>query len=172
MITYAANAVADGHTGDKEVCNLKQASVCSKGEGSKQGCFLKKQCSKSSKTDCPFCPLVQKFMKKYCFIKQNYDVLGLTENQMHTLKKLKMSVKRSVIDQEANYKYLILDIKTGLYEHPVNTKALHKTIDDGLDKMKNPMKDIVNAYAKMKGLLTDEQWNLLKKLCREKFYKK
>ena len=76
-----------------------------------------------------------------------------------------------LIKQEADIQILSLDIMAKLHEYPVDVEAVNKTIDQKYDLKKAKAKNLVEAFAKLKGTLTSEQYDKLKSIWKSNMKK-
>jgi len=111
--------------------------------------------------------LEEKFMYKAHKIMKNSDELGLSDEQVDSLRALKVAAKKNWIRQNAEIEAIAVDIKAGLYENPVDAAALHRLIDQKYELKKQKSKDLITAYAQLKAMLTEEQWKTLKDLWKK-----
>lgn len=116
--------------------------------------------------------LEQKFYKKVKFVSKHEDELALTEEQKKTIKDIKTALKKSLIEQEAKVETVKLDIHAGLYERPVNVDALNTLVDQKYEAKKAASKSLIKAFADFKNVFTDQQYETMKKLWKEKYDKK
>jgi len=108
--------------------------------------------------------LKEKFFHKAHFILVHQKSLGLTEEEIASVKALKMDVKKYLIRQGAEIDLVKTDIKSLLWTKTIDTGAIHGLIDQKYELKKAKAKYLVDAYAKLKGMLTDEQYEKLKDL--------
>lgn len=133
-------------------------------DGSRGGSPSDKQCSMHgpdcSSKDCETgggCPIVGKFMKKAHWLLSNQDELGLTSDQVDTVKALKGEMKRSAIRQEADMKIFMMDLEDKLSDETVDVEGLNAMLDKAGAGMTEGAKASVAAYVKLKEVLTPEQ---------------
>ena len=109
------------------------------------------------------------FYKAY-FLLKNQEELGLTDEQVEKIKDLKHKSKKELIKKEAEIDVLAVDIKAELYKDTVDRDALDALIDSKYELKKSKAKYLVETYAGLKGILTEEQKEKLKTLwgkCRK-----
>lgn len=116
--------------------------------------------------------LEKKFDKKVKFVSKHEDELALTEEQKKSIKDIKTALKKSLIEQEAKVETVKLDIHEGLYERPVNVEALNALVDQKYEAKKAASKSLIKAFADFKNVFTDQQYETMKKLWKEKDNKK
>ncbi len=114
------------------------------------------------------CPITEKFMKKAHFILENKDEIGLTEEQVKTIKDLKLKVKKGAIKQGADLEMMMLDLEGKMSEDQVDVEGINAMIDEGFSSMSGATKEVVSDYAKLKGTLTPEQMTKLKSIWAKK----
>ncbi|MBI4398786.1 MAG: hypothetical protein HY586_06645 [Candidatus Omnitrophica bacterium] len=108
--------------------------------------------------------LAGKFFYKACGVLSQREALGLSDEQVNTLKNLKLDIQKNLIRQGAEIKILELELVSKLHNTPIDTGAVNKLIDQKYDLKKAVNKELVNAYAKLKSTLTEEQWAKFKEL--------
>ncbi|MFC1576484.1 Spy/CpxP family protein refolding chaperone [Candidatus Omnitrophota bacterium] len=112
-----------------------------------------------------------KFCKKAKIMLSNKDELGLTDAQVKKVKELKVKTKKDLIKKKAEIDIVALDIKAQMWEDPIDTATINKLIDKKYNLKKEKAKSLVDAYATLKGLLTEEQKAKMKevyKKCKKK----
>ena len=108
--------------------------------------------------------LDEKFYKKIMMIYKNQDELELSDKQMAKIKQIKLDTKKQLIMKQAEIDVLSIDIKSGLYDKKINTRALHGLIDKKYNIKRDKAKLLVSAIADLKNTLTDKQMDKLKDL--------
>ena len=101
-------------------------------------------------------------MGKAHWMLENKTTLGLTDEQVNTIKALKMEMKKKQIRESAEMQIAMMDMKTKLKENPVDVEGLNKMIDQGMAAMTQSAKENVQAYSKLKAMISDDQWKKLK----------
>lgn len=129
----------------------------------KKGC-CKSGCDKSSEQ----CPLAAKFMEKAHFFLDNQQEIGLSEEQVKTIKQLKMERKKAFIRQKAEYEVFGIDLKMKLYESPLDVDGINGMIDQFSASMANGSKETVAALAELKSVLDDTQMAKAKEIWKKK----
>src|SRR3989338_2877836 len=141
---------------------------CPMGGGSCQG---HKQCAvgggRGEEESYP-CPIIDKIMKKAHFLLDNKDEIGLSDEQVDTVKGLKLQAKKSMIRGEADMQIMMLDMKSKLREDIFDAEGINAMIDDGMAQMTQSAKASVDVYAKLKAVLTPEQVEKAKALWTKK----
>ncbi len=135
------------------------------GEGNGKECPLS-----MSKTHCQ-CPITEKFMKKTEFLLENKSDIGLSDEQVKSIKALKLQMEKGSIQQNADKETFMLDLKAKLSEDKIDIDGANALIDGNFAAASAAAKSNVAAYAKLKGLLTPEQVTKMKAL-HEKMEKK
>jgi len=110
--------------------------------------------------------LEEKFFHKAHMILWNKDELGLSEEQTDQIAALKREAKKDIIRKSAEIDILKIDIRSKLYDNPVDVTAIHALIDQKYEIKKAKSKALVNALAKLKASLNEAQWKQLKALKR------
>ena len=105
-----------------------------------------------------------KFSSKAHMILKNKEELGLTDEQVATIKDLKLKTKKDVIRKKAEIDVLALDIKAAMYGDTIDTEAVNELIDKKYEIKKAKTKSLVAACATLKGTLTDDQKSKMKDL--------
>ena len=101
------------------------------------------------------CPIMSKFFHTSHEILEHKTELGLTEEQVKSVKDLKLDMEKRSIKQMADMQIFMLDIKSKLGEDKVDTDQVNAMIDQGFANMSATAKDSVASYAGLKGILTD-----------------
>jgi len=104
------------------------------------------------------------FFKKAHTILENKDALGLTADKAAEIKGLQLETAKAIIKQRAEIATVSVDLRSKLHEDPVNIEAVNKLVDQQFDLKKAKTKTMVEAFAKLKGLLTQEQYDKLREL--------
>jgi hypothetical protein len=132
LTLVAAPAVFADHGGYKKAC-----PVCDKG---------------------PYqCPVTGKFMQKAVFFLSNKEGIGLSDEQEAKIKSLKMGVKKLHIRQTADMEVFMLEIIDKMSQPAVDVEGLNAMVDEGSAKMAASTKEVIAAYAELKGVLSEEQ---------------
>ncbi len=103
------------------------------------------------------CPVTNKFFDDAHEMLEHKEELGLTPEQVQTIKGLKMEMKKSEIRKMADMQIFMIDLKAKLHEDKINTEAINAMIDQQSAAMASSGKQIVEQYIKLKGVLTPEQ---------------
>jgi Spy/CpxP family protein refolding chaperone len=112
--------------------------------------------------------LESKLFGKAHYILKNEEELGLSEDQVQQIKDLKRSVKKSLIMQKAQIEVIAVDIKSMLYDNPVDVEGVNALVDQKYDIKKAKTKGLVESFAQLKATLSEEQWAKLKSLWKSK----
>ncbi len=107
-------------------------------------------------------------MHKARWILGNSGALGLSDQQVQAVKDLKTSVKKSLVKQDADIELVGVDVGANLKEKKIDVNATNSLLDKKYDLKKARAKSLVKALADLKGILTDAQYDQLKKLKAEK----
>lgn len=104
------------------------------------------------------------FFHKAVSVLENASELGLSTEQVETVKALKYSVKKSLIKQNADIETIAVDIKEALGKDTIDANAVNKLIDQKYALKANKAKEAAGAYVKLKQTLTADQLKKLKEL--------
>ncbi len=141
---------------------------CPMGKGDCQG---QKQCAVSGghgQDESSPCPIIDKIMKKAHFLLENWEEIGLSQEQVNTIKDLKLQDKKSMIRGGADMEIMMLDMKSKLSEEVLDVEGMNAMIDEGMAQMTQSAKASVDVYAKLKAVLTPEQVEKAKALWTKK----
>ncbi|NQT32961.1 MAG: hypothetical protein HQ594_04740 [Candidatus Omnitrophica bacterium] len=108
--------------------------------------------------------LEKKVLCKAHFMLMNKEEIGLSDEQVNTIKKLKSETKKETIRDQAEVDVLVVDIKMKLWNDPINTDEIDALIDKKYDIKKKKAKALVAAYAGLKKVLTEDQKEKAKEL--------
>jgi hypothetical protein len=156
-ITYAGHG--GGHGCSKGQCAMGGHSKCCKG-GESSGC-----CKGGESTGCP---LADKFFDKAHFFLDNWEEIGLSEDQVKTIKMMKMDVKKQMVKAKADMEIMMIDMKVKLMEPKVNVEGINAMIDQGSAAWSAGAKQTVQAYAKLKAVLSEDQMAKAKSIWMKK----
>jgi Spy/CpxP family protein refolding chaperone len=109
-----------------------------------------------------------KFFYKAHFILNNEDELKLTEEQAKEIRTLKTSVQKDLINLDAKIDLISVDIKTEMWEDPMNLDMINGLVEEKYGLTKEKTKILVNSYAQLNKVLTGEQKQVLKRLWMKK----
>jgi len=111
--------------------------------------------------------LDEKVFYKAHFILMNQEELGLTEEQVATIKDLKIATKKDLIKREAEIDLIAVDIKTALWQDTIDVAAVNALIDQKYMLKKEKTKALVAAYATLKNTLSTEQRQAFKEVLKK-----
>ncbi|MFH1801181.1 MAG: hypothetical protein ABH891_10150 [Candidatus Omnitrophota bacterium] len=123
-----------------------------------------KQCPLKTDEGQSQCPIADKFMKKAAFLLENKAEMGLTDEQVASIKRIKLQVEKNSIRQCADMKTFLLDLKSKLSEDKVDIDGTNRLIDDKFVAAIAAAKSNVTSYAELKTLLSVEQLKKMKEL--------
>ena len=123
-----------------------------------------KECPVSVEKEHCQCPIMGKFMKKAHFLLEHKSDIGLTDDQVKTLKELKLQMEKDSIRQRADMKTFLLDLKSKLAEDKVDVEGASALIDENFSTVSAAAKSNLATYAKLKSLLTPDQMTKMKAL--------
>jgi len=109
----------------------------------------------------------KKVIKKIKMIYENQEALKVSDAQLDKLKEIKIDLKKSMIKKKAEIDLAKVDVKTLLYDDPVDVQAINALVDKKYDLKAEKTKVAVAAYAEFKKVLSVEQKEALKKICKE-----
>ena len=112
--------------------------------------------------------LSQKVMYKAHFILKNATELGLSDQQVKTVKQIKISAKKTKIQKQAQIDLLKVDLHVELHNDTVNLDKVNSLIDSKYEVKKGLAKDMAASIAQLKGTLTAEQLGKMKDLWKSK----
>jgi len=112
--------------------------------------------------------LDKKVLKKFHLILTHKDDLGLSDEQVKKIKGLKIKTKKNLIKQKAEIDLIKIDIKSSLWEDKIDIKTIEKLIDQKYEIKKEKAKALINSYAELKNILSDEQKAKLKSISLNK----
>jgi Spy/CpxP family protein refolding chaperone len=152
MSTLAyANGPMDEHQMGKGTCSVKG------GQG-----HMGRGCCQGQ------CPVAGKVLKKAHMALEHRADLGLTDDQVKTISDLKLKVEKDGVAQNAEKETFMLDLSAKLKEDTVDVAGIDALIDKNFASMSTAIKSNVDAYAKLKSVLTPEQQKKLKELWGDK----
>lgn len=111
----------------------------------------------------------KKFYKKVKFLEKKQEELGLSEQQLQTIRGLKSNIKKAVIENEAKADIVKVDIYSGLRERSIDVNALNGLIDQKYEAKKAKAKALVQGYAELKNVLSEEQYKAMKDMWKGKW---
>ncbi|KJJ83435.1 secreted protein [Candidatus Omnitrophus magneticus] len=122
-------------------------------------------CEKYSEGKEPSCE--KKFFCKTDKILENKEELSLTDEQIKTIKDMRLSVKKEMIESKAKIDILAEEIQALLHETVIDEEKAFSLIDEKYEQKKNKTKLIIKSYIELKKLLNDEQMKKLKELYKQ-----
>lgn len=112
----------------------------------------------SKKSDCESqCPINNKILKKAHFFIENKDAIGLSEDQVHEIKTIKMNTKKKIIRQNADMEIFEIELWQLLHSKPANQEAVNQMIDQASAGWGSEAKAAVQSYLDVKAVLTEAQ---------------
>ena len=123
-----------------------------------------KECPMSMEKGHCQCPITEKFMKKARFLLENKSEIGLSVDQVKTIKELKLQMEKDSVRQSANKKIFLLDLKSKLAEDKVDVEGANALIDESFATASAAAKSNLATYAKLKSLLNSDQITKMKAL--------
>ncbi len=107
------------------------------------------------------------FFKKAHWIMKNQNTLGLSEEKIAAIKSLMLDTKKEAVKQESDIKVLSLDLKNQLSKNVIDVAVTNNLIDQKYELEKAKAKNSIKALAKLKTLMTQDEWNKLSSLKKE-----
>lgn len=114
------------------------------------------------------CPITDKLMSKAEFFLDHQTELALTEDQMNTIKTLKLESKKAYLRAMTDHKIFSLDVKHMMAQNPVDQEGLNAMIDQMSAAMNTTAKETLASYVKLKAVLTEAQMAKAKELWLQK----
>ncbi len=142
---------------DKKHCSMQK----------KQCSTQKKQCASQGAGDHQ-CPIVARLMKKSDFLLHYSSELALTPEQVQTIKDIRQQAEKDEAQQAEAMKAFMEELETGLKQDKVDVAGLEALIDQTMTGFSSGAKSGVQAYAKLKGVLTEEQVAKVKSIHQNK----
>lgn len=111
--------------------------------------------------------LDDKFFGKVSFLMDNEEELGLTEEQIDKISSLKWDTKKSLILKQAEIDVIALEMKSGLWQDTIDAPALSKLAEKKYDLKKDKAIKLIESYAALKQILTNDQRDMAKKIWKQ-----
>ena len=108
--------------------------------------------------------LQDKFFYKAHYMLENKDAIGLSEDQVQSIKQQKTDVKKLLISRGAEIELLEVDIETQMHAYPVDETALTNLVEQKFRVKQSQALELAKAYAKLRNTLNEDQNNALKEL--------
>ena len=108
-----------------------------------------------------------KFFHKAHSLMQHQDEIGLSEEQIESVKMQKREVKKTMLMRNAEIEILAVDINAKLREYPVDEKALSDLVSQKADLEKERAVAMVKAFAQLKNTMTEDQYMAMKEIWKE-----
>ena len=112
--------------------------------------------------------LESKLFHKARFYLNRADEIGLTDEQVDKIMAIKLNAKKESIRRGADIEILKLDLFSALKEPKIDVPSVNKLIDQKYDIKKAGAKYMVQAFADMKSVLSQEQHDKVKALWKDK----
>ena len=112
--------------------------------------------------------LAGSFFHKAHHLLKAQEELKLSEEQVQSIRDLKLDVSKNLIRQHAEIEILELDIQSQLRGDKFDVAAVQKLVDQKYDAKKDMAKKVIESYAKLKTILSDKQWEALRSLKKER----
>ncbi len=113
-----------------------------------------------------------KVFKKAHFLKENQAEIGLSDEQVDQIIDIKFALKKDLVMKKAEIEVVKLDIKRSVYERTVDVEAVNDLIDQKYAIKSEKSKATVQALADIKNILTDDQYEAMKSIWKNKKSKK
>ena len=102
--------------------------------------------------------LEAKFFDKVSFIDENQRALGLTGQQLDSIDKLTIDLKKKMVHYGAQIVLLNRDVQAGLESEKVNVKDMSWLIDETYKLEKRHSKRLLRAYSHLQDVLNRNQY--------------
>jgi hypothetical protein len=103
------------------------------------------------------CPLTGKVIDKAKFYLKHADKIGLSDEQVQTIKTIKLTAKKASILGLAQMEAFGLDVKAKMSEPIVDVEGLNAMVDEFSQEAVIAMKERIADYAKLRAVLSTEQ---------------
>jgi hypothetical protein len=110
--------------------------------------------------------LCSKFFHIAHGILENKTELGLSDETFHKVKDLKISTKKDLIKAKAEIEITAVDIMAKMWEDSAELTEINKLIDKKYTLKKESMKTLVSAFVNLKKMVSKEQLNKLRTMCK------
>ncbi len=100
-------------------------------------------------------------------ILENEKELGLTDEQVMKIKKIKIDTKKALIKQKAEIELIGVDIKEQLWSDKIDVAVITPLVNKKYELKKAKSLSIITALAQLKDVLTAEQKEKMKTLCKK-----
>jgi len=124
------------------------------------------RCPLSNKAAAPGDSMSEMFFRKISLIKENMDMLEVSEKQFEDIKTINTDAKKDIIRLDSDIAILAIDIKTELGNKKIDLNKVNGLIDKKYAAKANKAKKIVAAVVALKNTLNDEQTKALKAICQ------
>ncbi|HTL48672.1 MAG TPA: Spy/CpxP family protein refolding chaperone [Verrucomicrobiae bacterium] len=111
-----------------------------------------------------FQPSPDSFFRKAGFLLKQKEQLGLTEEQVRSIRDLNTETKKNLIRGGAEIEIFELDIFTKLHDEGADPAEVQKLIEQKFDTQKKLSQNVADAYFRLKGTLDDRQQQTLNDL--------
>lgn len=101
--------------------------------------------------------LKHKFFKKASFLLTYKDELGLSEEQIATIKDLKYRIKRRKVETDSAIDIAMLDIYHEYHQEPPNLERMNTLWNEGIEAKRSFGGDLLQGLVTLKNILTPEQ---------------
>ena len=130
---------------------------CPMGKGS--DCGSKDQYEEKSP-----CQIMNQLLDRAHEALEHKKTLGLTPEQVATIRSIKIENKKRVIQQMAGMQIMMIDVKVKMMDEVFDAKGLSDLVDQGSVAMAEGAKQTIQDYEKLLNVLTAEQREKLKTL--------
>ena len=141
------------------------AADCPYQEGKDKRCHASERRSGQEEYQCP---ITAKLMQKAEFYLDNAEAIGLSDAQVQQIKGIKREAQKDYVRQKAEMQVLFLDVDAKLAETPVDVTTLNVMADSASAGMAKAMKGVVEQFAALKTVLTEEQVKQAKAVWKQK----
>lgn len=163
FILVSPTSVMAGH----DHSDSKSSGACPMSSGKASTCA---KCGGEDETYS--CPIASAVAKKAHMMLCNKEDLGLSAEQVETIKAIKLDTKKAAVKMDADMQIFMMDINARLSDENMDAEATKKMMDEQMSNMTASSKASVDAYAKLKAVLTPEQNAKCKEMCKQMCAKK
>ncbi len=111
--------------------------------------------------------LESKFFYKAHSLMKTKEELQLSEEQLKTIQDLKAEAKKNLIRSKAEIDVIEIDLASQIHADKMDSEAALKLIDQKYELKKESEKNFLTAYAKLKGAISEKQWETFRALKKE-----
>jgi len=140
-------------------CEAKKGEVLNRGPE----CDGESGCGKRGRS------LDKMFHKKVHLLKSNQEKIGLSDEQIKSISDLHSNLQKKLITEDAKIETLKVDIRQKLHERNIDVNAVTPLVTQKYEAKKSKSTATIQALSDLKKLLTDEQYDAMKSLWKDKW---